>query len=326
MTRRWGIMGTGAIAGKLADAIVAEGGKIVAVSSGSQERADAFASSRGVAAAYGRHHDLTSDPDVEVVYVATTNDRHHLDVQACVDARLPVLAEKPFALDLALTRPVLDAAAAAGVFVMEAMWMKLQPAFLDLQQRIADGEIGPPRLVQADFGFPANADPDRRWFSLAHGGGALLDVGIYPLTFAIAVLGPPTEIAALGELADTGVDQQVAVAMRHATGVSSWTCSIVADTGIEATVAGPDGSLRMRSEMHRSPGVTRRRRAEVVEEGDAIDHELGYRHEVREVHRCLDAGLVESPHIPHAATFEVMAALDRVREQLGIVYPDGPAS
>jgi predicted dehydrogenase len=318
MSRRWGIMGTGSIAASMTRAIVDEGGSVVAVSSASAERAAAFAAEHGIARSYGRHHDLTSDPDVEVVHVATTNERHHLDVRACVEAGLPVLAEKSFALDLSRTREVLELARERGVFVMEAMWMKLQPGFIDLQRRIADGEIGPPRLVQADFGIAANGDTARRWFSPELGGGALLDVGVYPLTFAIAVLGPPTRIAAVGELAATGVDAQVAVAMQHDTGISSWSCSFVADSGIEATVAGPGGSLRLRSEMHNSPGVTRRVRDEAVDVGEAAGHELGLRWEVREVHACLEAGHTESVVVPHAATLEVMAALDEVRRQIGV--------
>lgn len=314
-------MGTGGIAAALTEAITAEGGAVVAVSSASTERAAAFAAEHGIARHYGQHHELTADPDVEVAYVATTNDRHHLDVRACIEAGLPVLAEKPFALDLPLTRELLELAHERDVFVMEAMWMKLQPGFIDLQRRIAAGEIGPPRLVQADFGITANAESDRRWFSRELGGGALLDVGIYPLTLVIAVLGPPTKIVAVGELAATGVDAQVTVAMQHDTGLSSWSCSFVADTGVEATVAGPHGSLRLRSEMHNSPGVSRRSGSDTLEFGEVEGHDLGLRWEVREVERCLDEGLVESSIIPHAATLEVMAALDEVRRQVGISYP-----
>jgi len=321
VSRRWGIMGTGGIAAALTEAITAEGGTVVAVSSASNERAATFAAEHGIARHYARHHELTADPEVEVVYVATTNERHHLDVRACIEAGLPVLAEKPFALDLPRTQELLELAREHGVFVMEAMWMKLQPGFLDLQRRIAAGEIGPPRLVQADFGIVATAEPDRRWFSRELGGGALLDVGIYPLTFAIAILGPPTRIVAVGELAATGVDAQVAVAMQHDGGLSSWSCSFVADTGIEATVAGPAGSLRVRSELHNSPGISRRLRSDALEYGEVVGHDLGYRWEVREVDRCLDEGLLESSIIPHAATIEVMRALDEIRRQVGVTYP-----
>jgi predicted dehydrogenase len=324
VARRWGIIGTGAIAGALAEAITAEDGEVVAVSSASQGRADAFAARYGVANAYGRHVDLVADDTVEVVYVATTNERHHLDVLACIEAGLPVLAEKPFTLDADTARQVLRDAQDAGVFVMEAMWMKLQPAFIDLQRRIAEGEIGPPLLVQADFGIVAEPDDQRRWFSLEQGGGALLDVGIYPLTLAIAVLGPPVAIAAVGELAGTGVDEQLAVAMRHSAGVSAFTGSFVADSGIEATVAGPGGSLRLRGDFHHSPGLVRRRRHQVVDDATAFGAELGYRLEVREVHRCLDEGLTQSPVVPHEATIDVLEAMDEIRRQIGVRYPQPP--
>ncbi|MCC5947310.1 MAG: Gfo/Idh/MocA family oxidoreductase [Nitriliruptoraceae bacterium] len=322
MARHWGIMGTGGIAVALLEAIRAEGDEVVAVSSASTERAAAFAMQHAVARSYGTHHELTTDPQVEVVYVATTNETHHLDVRACIDAGLPVLAEKPFALDLPRSQDVLAAARDAGVFVMEAMWMRVQPGFLDLHRRIAEGEIGRPRLVMADFGFPADTDTTRRWYDLAQGGGALLDVGIYPLTLITSVLGAPREVRAVGELASTGVDEQVAVAMRHETGVSSWTCSFVADSGVEATVAGDRGSLRLRGPLHHSPGVTRRRGAEQLEHATVDGHELGYRHEVREVQRCLDAEAIASPAIPHAATLEVMAILDEIRGQLGVHFPN----
>jgi predicted dehydrogenase len=321
MAYRWGIIGTGGIARAMAGAITAEGDEVVAVSSASQARADDFAAANGVARAYGRHSDLVADDEVDVVYVATTNDRHHLDVRACIEAGRPALVEKPFTLNTSTARELLAAAEEAGVLVAEAMWMKVQPAFVELQRRIAAGEIGEPRLVQADFGIVADPDPTRRWFSLEQGGGALLDVGIYPLTFAIALLGPPVEIRALGELADTGVDAQVAVSLRHRVGVSSIVLSFVADSGIEATIAGPEGSLRLHGEFHNATHLSRRRRTEVVEHLEVPDAELGLRHEVREMQRCLGAGLTESEVLTHAGTLDVLAAMDEVREQLGLTYP-----
>lgn len=321
MAYRWGIIGTGGIARAMAGAIVAEGDEVVAVSSASQDRADAFAADQGGLRAYGRHAELLADDEVDVVYVATTNDRHHLDVLACIEAGRPALVEKPFTLDTATARELLHAAEEAGVLVVEAMWMKVQPAFEELVRRVAAGEIGEPRLVQADFGVVAEPDPTRRWFSLEQGGGALLDVGIYPLTFAIALLGPPVEVRAVGELADTGVDAQVAIALRHQVGVSSIAISFVADSGIEATVAGPEGSLRLHGEFHNATHLSRRRRTEVLEHLEVPEAELGLRHEVREMQRCLAAGRTESEVLTHASTLDVMAAMDEVRDQLGVAYP-----
>jgi predicted dehydrogenase len=319
--RCWGIMGTGGIAAALADAIVAEGDEVVAVSSASSDRAATFAAERGIPEAYGSHHALVDDPAVDVVYVATTNERHHLDVRACIDAGLPVLAEKPFALDVAKTSALIAAARAADVFVMEAMWMRMQPAFLELERRVAAGDVGTPKLVTADFGINAHPDPSRRWFSREQGGGALLDVGIYPLTLAVSVLGAPSEVRGLGELATTGVDAQLAVAMRHPVGLSAWSASFVADSGVEATVAGSEGSLRVHGAFHSASRLSLRRHTEVVEDIAVAGHELGYRLEVREVQRCLDAGAKESPRMPLELTLQVARVMEDLRGQLGVVYP-----
>ena len=326
MTLRWAIMGTGRIADAVVQALLAEGHTCVAVGSGNPGRAAAFAARYGIPH-HGAHHDvLGHQPDA--VYVATTNERHHLDALACIEAGVPALVEKPFALDAALASHVLDRARERGVFVMEAMWMLVQPGYLEARRRIETGDIGEVRLVTADFGInvggdPERADPTRRWLAREQGGGALLDVGIYPLTLAISVLGPPRELLALGELGTTGVDVNVGAAMRHATGMSSWSCSYVADSGVEATIAGSAGSLRLHGSFNNPPAVSRRRLDETLETLPIADAALGYRHEVREVARCLDAALTESPAVPHEHTLTVMRCLDELRTQLGVTY-NGP--
>ncbi|MFA9430802.1 Gfo/Idh/MocA family protein [Egicoccus sp. AB-alg2] len=323
MTLRWGILGTGDIARAMAAAVRARGGEVTAVASADLARARAFADEHGVLNVYGRHHDLLARPeDVDVVYVATTNDRHHLDAHACIEAGVPALVEKPFTLDLERAEEVAAAARTAGVFVMEAMWMRFQPAFEEAERRIAAGQVGEPLLVQADFGIAAVPDRDRRWFARELGGGALLDVGIYPLTLVTSLLGTPTQAFALGELADTGVDASVSVAMRHGEGrLSSWSCSFVADTGIEATIAGSEGSLRIHGPFHHAGRLSLRRRDTVVEEHDLHGAQAGYEHEVDEVVRCLEAGRTESERMPLALTLTTMRWLDELRRQVGVVYP-----
>lgn len=321
MTVRWGVLGTGGIAAAVTSAIHAEGGEVVAVASGDADRAAAFAAAHGIGWHGAPHHRLFDAGELDVVYVATTNERHHPDVLACLEAGVAVLAEKPFALDLAQTDELLAAAERAGVFLMEAMWMRFQPAFLELERRIAAGQIGAPVSVSADFGISLPPDPSRRWFAREQGGGSLLDVGIYPLTLAVSVLGAPVEAHAVGELADTGVDQLVGVVMRHDPGVSSWSCSFVADSGVEATVAGSEGSLRLHAPFHSAPRLSLRRRSEVLEDVAVPDAALEYRHEVREVHRCLAAGLTQSERMPWAFTRTVMHWLDDLRGQVGVTYP-----
>ena len=317
MTVRWGVLGTGGIAAAMVAAIRAEGGEVVAVASADPGRAAAFARAYGIAHHHTPHRALLGAHDLDVVYVATTNDRHAEDAMVGVDAGVAVLVEKPFTLDLASTEAVLTRAETAGVLVVEAMWMRMQPAFLALEQRLAAGDIGPPSLVTASFGVVLPTDPDRRWYAPTLGGGSLLDLGVYPLTLAVSVLGPPVAALAVGDRAATGVDTQVAAALRHEHGVSSWACSFVADSLVEATVAGPEGSLRLHAPFHSAPRLTRWRGGQQVGEHAAVGWELGLRHEVREVHRCLATGARESPRMPWELTRTVMRWLDELHRQLG---------
>jgi predicted dehydrogenase len=320
---RWGVLGTGTIARALTHAIQAEGGEVVAVASADRSRSEAFAREHGVAHGLAPHHALFDlADDLDVVYIGTTNERHHGDLLAGIEAGVPVLCEKPFTLDLPQAEEVVAAARRRELFVMEAMWMRFQPAFLEVERRVAAGQIGEPILAQADFGIAAEPDPTRRWFDRAQGGGALLDVGIYPLTFVSSILGDPLEATALGELASTDVDATVSVAMRHPEGrLSNWSCSFVADTGVEATVAGAEGSIRVHGPFHSAGNLTLRRRTEVVEEHELVDAHLGYRLEVVEVHRCLAAGALESDRMPLDRTLTGMRWLDELRRQVGVVYP-----
>jgi predicted dehydrogenase len=321
MTRRWGIMGTGIIAHAFVDAIRAEGGSVVAVSSATPDRARRFATDHGIAVAASPHADLLRHRDIEVVYVATTNERHHLDAHACIAAGVPALVEKPFAVHTPAARAVVDAARAAGVFVAEAMWTRLQPATRRLREELAAGVIGEPTGFQASFGVVLNNDPSRRWHSADLGGGALLDLGVYPATLAHDLLGPARRLQATGRLGDTGVDLTVAVVADHERGSATWRCSMVEASGVWATVAGPDGSIWLAEPFHHSPALTIRHRNRPVRQIPIDGHELGYRYEVREVHRCLAAGLLESPALPHADTLAVLEALDEIGGQLGVLRP-----
>jgi predicted dehydrogenase len=320
---RWGMLGTGGIALSLTEAIRAEGGEVAAVASSDLDRAEAFATQHGIARALAPHQRLFDLADeLDAVYIGTTNELHHAQLLAAVGAGLPVLCEKPFTLDLPQAEEAVAAARATGVFVMEAMWMRFQPAFVEVERRVAEGQIGEPLIAQADFGIAAEPDPGRRWFSRELGGGALLDVGVYPLTFVSSILGAPVEARALGEFAGTGVDASVSVAMRHGGGrLSSWSCSFVADTGVEATVAGAEGSIRVHSPFHSAGRLSLRRQREVVEEHALEDAHLGYRLEVAEVHRCLAAGATESDRMPLDLTLSTMRWLDELRRQIGLTYP-----
>ncbi len=321
MTRRWGIMGTGGIAEAFLAAIHAEGGHVAAVSSASPERAQAFAATHGVEVACAPHAALLEQAEVDVVYVATTNERHHLDAAACIAAGVPALVEKPFAMDATTAGQVLRAAGEAGVFVAEAMWMRLQPAYRRLREEIDAGTIGEPGLVEAAFGVLLDEGPDRRWRSAQLGGGTLLDTGIYPATLAHDVLGTADEVQATGVIGPTGVDLRLGVTAAHPRGTAVWSTSFLEPSGVRAQVSGSEGRLVLGEPFHHSPRLTLVRADGEPEELEVTGHELAYRLEVREVERCLDARRLDSPWLAHEDTLAVLGTLDRIGERVGLRRP-----
>jgi predicted dehydrogenase len=280
------------------------------VASRSAERAAAFVERQGVDARSGTIDSLVAErPDV--VYIGSAHHNHLDDALACLEAGIPVLCEKPLTPDLATTDRMIETARDNGVFLMEAMWMRFQPAWMLLESLIADGRIGPIRTIHADFGIVANDDPERRWFDPTQAGGSLLDVGIYPVTFAQLLAGPPVEIHATSTLTDTGVDGQYAITMKHENDVLSLLgSSFVSDTSITATVAGPLGRLHLTSPFHHSSRVEHWQRGDFVGSWEVEYEGSGYTFEVAEVEVCLAAGLTESPRHPLADTRAVMATLD----------------
>lgn len=322
MTIRWGIAGTGRIAGAFA-ATIAEtpDAEVAAVASARRRRAEDFAAEHGIPAAFAPHEALAA-AGVDAVYVAATNERHRSIAVACLEAGVPVLLEKPVALDAVQAAEIVAASHRTGTFLMEAWWTRFLPSF-DAATRVIDGgEIGPVRWVQADFGFPVDSPPESRFWSPEMGGGALLDIGIYPLSLAHLLLGPPEETRAVGVPAATGVDAQMAAVSVHRGGAMSvLSASFTADTAVEATIAGPSGRIRIHAPFHHSALLTVHRGGERVAAHDTAYSGTGYGYEVEEVHRCLAAGVSESPKRPHADTLAVMRWMDEVRRQIGVRFP-----
>jgi predicted dehydrogenase len=199
---------------------------------------------------------------------------------------------------------------------MEAMWSRFLPFFSLVLDQLSAGTIGPVRAVHADLGFPLDRPEDRRWWAPGLGGGALLDLGVYPLSLIHALLGPPDEFGAAGVPAATGVDAQVVVASRHGDAVATAAASFTADMALDAVVAGREGRLRIHAPFHHSPLVTVHRRDRTVEAIDTSFEGSGYRGEAEEVQRCVRAGLVESELRPLDETLAVMWWMDGIRRQL----------
>lgn len=308
-TIRWGIVGPGGIAERFVAAMAdCDGGEVVAVASRATERAEAFAARHEIARAHGSVDDLIAD-DVDAVYVAVPHTAHHAVAVEALRAGRHVLCEKPMTESAALTGQVVAAARESGRFLMEAIWSRCLPAYRRLVEVLAEGRIGTPRLVDAELGFAFTFDAAGRLFDPALGGGALLDLGIYPLQLATLVLGPPQQVRATGRHGPTGVDELAAVLTTHAEGVGVLRTSARSFLVGSARIVGDDGEIELTGLVNdpRSLTVVAAGEREVIDcdyEGD------GLRFEIDEVHRCLAEGLAESPLVPWADSLVIAGALD----------------
>ena len=319
---RWGILATGGIARSfVTDLLAMPDAEVTAVGSRSQEAADRFAATHGIPRAYGSWQELAADPDLDVVYVATPHSAHHAAALTCLRAGRAVLCEKPFTLDLEQATELVRAATEAGVFLMEAMWMRCFPAIHTVSGLIADGAIGEVTSVHADFGLSTPPEATYRLRAPELGGGALLDLGVYPVTFAQIVLGPPDEIRAWARLTAEGVDENTGLTFGYASGaVASLTCSLTGDTPRTAAITGTDGRIELPRNYYRPTHFIITRGNGGPERIETPFDGLGYHFEAAEVHRCLREGLLESPVVPLSETLTVMRTLDAVRDQIGVRY------
>jgi predicted dehydrogenase len=323
---RWGVLGPGGIAHGFAAAVAAHtAGRVVAVGSRSAERAAAFAGRHGIdpAHAHGSYEALVADDAVDVVYVATPHSEHRAHALLALEAGRPVLVEKSFARSAAEGREVFDRARDLGLFAMEALWTRFLPQTDVLLRAVSEGLLGDLVTVSADHGQFFAADPTHRLFAPELAGGALLDLGVYPLSFAHMVLGPLTDLRVTGSLTDTGVDAHASVLARSATGATAivdTTLRSVTRTGAE--VAGTLGRIDLEPPFYGPHGMTLHLRgAEPVRWAHPGEPGDGMAYEAAEVARCLAAGRTESPVRPAADTLAVLDLMDRVRAELGVVFP-----
>ncbi|MET3130992.1 putative dehydrogenase [Oxalobacteraceae bacterium GrIS 1.11] len=319
---RWGILGTGQIARALAHALdEVVGAKLVAVASRSSAGAEKFGRDFGVKRCHASYQGLADDPEVDVIYIATPHALHAENALLCLNGGKHVLCEKAFTMNRRQAQEVVALARQKNLFLMEAMWSRFLPAIVETRRIIASGEIGPVRQIQSDFGFVPDVGPQHRLLNRELGGGALLDIGVYPLSLSAFFLGPVESVQAIAELGPTGVDEQTAFSLRHqGGGVSSCVCSIRAHSPTEMTISGALGHIRIQHRFFQAQTLT-----VTAVDGAARTVEFphigsGYTHEVVEVMRCLRAGLIESASMPHEETLALMGILDTIRAQIGLSY------
>jgi predicted dehydrogenase len=329
MKFRWGIAGTGRIAGDFVDGLrQVPDAEVVAVCSRSESTAKNFALQRNIPRWHGSYEALAADPNVDVVYVATPNSRHRSDTEMYLRAGKHVLCEKPFALNEIEAKSMIATARNEQRFVMEAIWSRFLPVYVALGEVLASQPLGKITRVEADFGFVAPTERAHRLNDPALGGGAVLDLGIYCLHFARFVLGGHDSVVAHGELNDQGVDIDATYTLGYRSGATAVLRSTTRHaTPCTATIVGERGTITVASRMHVSPGFTVAINGEPERYHRHDETGQGLRHQVFEVHRCIEQGFIESPRLPHSETLAYAATMDEIRRQLGVRYAtDAPSA
>ena len=323
---RWGLLAAGGIA-RMFGAALRRGTRqeIVAVGSRDANRASAFADEFGIATAYGSYEDLVADPTVDVVYVASPHSEHHQHARLALEAGKPVLVEKAFTRNAQEARDLVALAREKGLLLVEAMWSRFLPHYDVIARAIEDGLLGPVTTVFAEHCQPLYPDGPQRLAAPELAGGALLDLGVYPISFADLVLGPLTSVTATGALTDRGVDAQETVVATGADGGQAVLhASMLARSASAAAVCGAAARIDVAGTFYFPTTLTLYDRA-----GNLLDtfswtadtaHE-GLRFEAAEVARLLTAGETEAPLLPLDTSVRIMEVMDEVRRQLGVRYP-----
>jgi predicted dehydrogenase len=320
---RWGILGTGGIAHRFAADLRLDGHEIAAVGSRSAETAAAFAATHGIAKAHPSYEALVADEAVDIVYVATPHTRHHADATLALEAGKHALVEKAFTINAAQARDLAELARGRGLLVLEAMWTRWLPHMVALNERLARGAIGDVRAVVADHTQRLPDDPAHRVNALELGGGALLDLGIYPVSFASQLLGRPESVQVKATLKATGADAETALILTYSEGRTAALYAASTTPGPNvAAVMGTEGRIEIASIWYAASSFrVYDARGRLVETVDPPVDGRGMQFEAREAERLIEAGRTTSDVLPIAESIAIMETLDLVRAQIGLRYP-----
>ena len=322
---RWGIVSTGGIAEQFTrDVLRLPDHEVVAVASRSLDKANLFADKFAIKNRYGSYGEMFKDAEVDGVYVATHHPLHARDTIDALNAGKPVLCEKPFAMSLEETQAMVDAAKKNNLLLMEAMWARYLPHMIRIREIIKSGVLGEIISVRADHGQWFNLDPEFRLFKAELGGGALFDLGIYPISFASMVLGTPERVTARSTKAFTGVDGQTSIILEYKSGAQAiLNATNLAATPNRALIVGRDARIEIDRTFY-TPTTFRviNHKDEIIDGWDKRYSGHGLREEAIEFARCLKAGEKESPMLPLAETIAIMGTIDEVKKQIGLEFPE----
>jgi dihydrodiol dehydrogenase / D-xylose 1-dehydrogenase (NADP) len=334
---RWGILGTGYIAGLFAEGLTAaEDATLVAVGSREQASADKFADRWNAPHRHASYQALANDPDVEVIYVATPHPYHYENTLMCLNAGKHALVEKPFALNAREASEMIKLARKKKLFLLEAMWTRYIPAMVQVRKWIKDGEIGDVELVRANLSFMTTFNPKSRLFAPELAGGSLLDVGIYPVSLANMIFGTPKTINSTACLGKTGTDDRSSYLFGYDGGKSALLSSAVQlSVPVEAEIFGTKGYIKIHEPWINPRVVTLAKpsvgvKSSLIFDGNVFDKQTirvptvgnGYNYEAIEAGKCIRAGKTESETLPLDETLSIMGTLDTIRSQWGLKYPN----
>ncbi|KYH30303.1 MULTISPECIES: Gfo/Idh/MocA family protein [Clostridium] len=320
---RWGIMGTGTIAHSFAEGLSnVLDGELYAVASRSKEKAEQFGKKYNSTKIYDSYENLVQDKDIDVIYIATPNTLHKEHILLCLNNNKAVLCEKPLTINAIEAEEIIKTAREKKLFLMEAMWSRFSPIMDKVRRWINEGVLGEIRMVKADFGFRREGPPEERKVSPSRGGGALLDVGVYPISFASMVLKKsPKNITGITSFLDTGVDEQSSMLLGYDKGeMAVLSCAINTPIPKEATIIGNKGFIHI-PEFNMAKKATL---SIVGKEPMTVEIPIkgnGYNYEAEEVINCLRNGKIESEIMPLDESLSIIKVMDELRRQWGLRYP-----
>jgi len=321
---KWGIIAPGHIArGFVAGLKVTENAELFAVASRSLEKASDFAKEFGFQKAYGSYSELADDPEVDVIYIATPHHLHFENTLMCLKKGKAVLCEKPFTINSGQLEILVKTARENKIFLMEAMWTRFLPGIEKTLELISQNQIGKIKILNADFGFKANYNPESRLFKPELGGGSLLDIGIYPVFLSLLLLGYPKEIQAVANKAPTGVDESMSISLSYESGaLACLHCTFATHTTTDANIYGDRGKIQIKHQWFRPSGIVLTRHDEKLEEFSFQAKANGYEYEAEEVMKCIAQGRTESAVLTLDFSLQLLRLLDSIREKCNIVYKD----
>jgi predicted dehydrogenase len=323
-TINWGIIGCGDIANKFAaSAAMVEHAEILAVASKTPGKAEAFAGKHNIKVFYSDYEQILKNENIDAIYIATTHNFHYENARQVLMAGKPILCEKPFTVNSREMKSLMEIAGEKKLFMMEAMWTRFIPVMVQIREWLNENKIGKIKQIRATFGFSFPHDPSHRLLNLDLAGGALLDAGIYPLSFANMVMKEkPSEILALGEIGVTGVDEQSSYLFKYASGCLAFLNSTInAPVDSRTEIIGTEGKIIVpRDFLCGQSVILHLKDQNPVEYNLPFDKNTGFQYEIAAASESIRDGLLENETMPLSDTLQLMETIDEIKNQLGLVY------